>query len=878
MSLDAQQALFGACLDAATDQERERRLAECTDPQLREQVRELLRAHATASSLSVSFGLGDFPRMAAPHQVGPFRILERIGEGAMGDVYLAEQQVPVRRRVALKILKFGLATREVIARFELERQTLALLTHPNIARIFDAGTTDDGRPYFAMEYVHGIPITRYCDEQHLDLQARLSLCVQACGGVQHAHLRGIIHRDLKPSNILVAELDGVPVPKIIDFGIAKATTSTGADTYTRVGHLLGTPEYMSPEQAQLSPLDIDTRTDVYSLGIVLYELLTGVRPYTVTSDALNPAVLMNEIMTREPARPSEVVADRTPEGAARAERRRLSPFALAARLRGDLDWIVLKATEKDRARRYESPAALAADLRRHADNEPVLAGPPSRVYRFGKFVRRHRLAVGALSVAFVAAIAFGSAMAWFARQAAGERDRASQEAEVARNVTAFTAGLFELANPTSTGSSSISARGLLDAGVRRLRAQGDTQRPDVHSALLEAAGNAYRGLGAYDESDEVLNEAIELRREALATDPVPYARALLSRAVLKREQGDLDQAMQIAREVGRILENGGDVPLDDVHRSWLELAEVQRRRSELDEASALAERALLASAPHTPTRARALMVLGRVRAAQGQLPDAERLLQEAYELQVDLQGPLSEMTLEAKSGLAELLVTMGQTERAETLLRSLVVDARGIYGNEHAEVGIALNNLANALSDIPAKFEEAVLVYSEAVDLLRRTKGPEHLEVGTTYNNLGAVFLKTQEWDKADEAYRYAIAIRMAGLGERHPETASSINGRALALNKLGRYDEAGLLLRQGTASFTSSLGAHHWRTANARRHLATVLANQGRFDEARREIDAACEILTRTLGAGHARTVSAVQARDEIEAQWRASGAAGDR
>ena len=463
-------------------------------------------------------------------------------------------------------------------------------------------------------------------------------------------------------------------------------------------------------------------------------------------------------------------------------------------------------------------------------------------------------------------------MAWFAREAAVERDRASQEAEVARQRDGVHRRALRAREPDEHGFELISARGLLDAGVRRLRAQGEAQRPDVRAALLEAAGNAYRGLGAYNESEEVLNEAIELRREALASDPVPYARALLSRAVLRRERGDLDDAERMAREAGRILENGDEVPADDVHRSWLELAEVQRRRSELDEASALAERALLASAPHTPMRARALMVLGRVRAAQGQLPDAERLLQEAFELQVDLQGPLAEMTLEAKSGLAELLVTMGQTERAETLLRSLVVDARGIYGNEHGEVGIALNNLANALSDIPAKFEEAVVVYSEAVDLLRRTKGPEHLEVGTTYNNLGAVFLKTQEWGKADEAYQRAIAIRMAGLGESHPETASSINGRALALNKLGRHEQAELLLRQGMASFTASLGADHWRTANARRHLATVLANQGRFDEARREIDAACEILTRTLGAEHARTVSAVQARDEIEAQRTAS------
>ncbi|HEX6570700.1 MAG TPA: serine/threonine-protein kinase, partial [Steroidobacteraceae bacterium] len=270
MSVDSQRRLFDACIDAASDAERDQLLASCDDPVLREQVRGLLRAHAESPDSLLDYDVQEFPRLASPHQVGDYRILQRIGEGAIGEVFLADQQAPVRRRVALKILKFGLATREVIGRFELERQALAVLAHPNIARIFDAGTTADGRPYFAMEYVPGIPVTRYADERRLDVEARLALFTQVCGGVQHAHLRGIIHRDLKPSNILVAEMDGVPVPKIIDFGIAKATTTaTGeSDVYTRHGNLLGTPDYMSPEQAQLSPLDVDTRADVYSLGVV----------------------------------------------------------------------------------------------------------------------------------------------------------------------------------------------------------------------------------------------------------------------------------------------------------------------------------------------------------------------------------------------------------------------------------------------------------------------------------------------------------------------------------------------------------------------------------------------------------------------------------
>nr|PZN61739.1 MAG: serine/threonine protein kinase [Pseudomonadota bacterium] len=386
MDIEAEQRLFDACLAAPGDAAR--LLAECPDRRLAARVRRLLELHdAEPQRLETPALLG----MAPPRRVGSFELLERLGEGGIGEVWLAEQQQPVRRHVALKIIKFGLGTQEVLARFELERQTLAMLTHPTVARFHDAGTTPDGRPWFAMEYVPGLPITRFCDEQRLGVEERLALFAEVCAGVQHAHLRGVIHRDLKPSNILVMQVDGHPLPKIIDFGIAKATTATSpaTDGLTRVGHLLGTPEYMSPEQAQLSPLDIDARTDVYSLGLLLYELLTGTRPYEVTRDCFDPAVITREIVDGEVERPSVRVLRPDPAADLRAEARNTTVRQLAARLRGDLDWIVLKALEKDRNRRYASPGELCADLERAATDRPVTAGPPSLPYLPGKFPGGH---------------------------------------------------------------------------------------------------------------------------------------------------------------------------------------------------------------------------------------------------------------------------------------------------------------------------------------------------------------------------------------------------------------------------------------------------------------------------------------------------------
>ena len=342
---------------------------------------------------------------ARPKNIGPYHLTRKLGEGGMGEVYEAEQQEPVRRKVALKLIKWGMDTREVVARFEAERQALAMMDHPSIARVYDAGATDQGRPYFAMELVKGIPITDYCDKQKLRTKKRLELFALVCEGVQHAHQKGIIHRDIKPSNVLVMIQDDKPVPKIIDFGVAKATEQrlTEKSVFTELGQMIGTPEYMSPEQAEMTGLDIDTRTDVYSLGVLLYELLSGALPFEPRD--LRKAgydEIRRKIREDEPPRPSTRISSLGDAATTAASNRATAPGVLMRRLRGDLDWISMKALEKDRTRRYGSAADLAADIARHLQSEPVLAGPPSTVYKMKKFVNRHRFGVTAAGIVLAA--------------------------------------------------------------------------------------------------------------------------------------------------------------------------------------------------------------------------------------------------------------------------------------------------------------------------------------------------------------------------------------------------------------------------------------------------------------------------------------------
>ncbi|MCU0975958.1 MAG: serine/threonine-protein kinase [Steroidobacteraceae bacterium] len=871
MSTDAalEQELFLDCLELAGEA-REARLA-AADPAVARRVRRLLEAHDAAADRGVTLGaaVAAPPPVEVPACIGPYRILEALGEGGMGEVYLAAQSEPVRRVVAIKLLKPWLAGSGIAARFEAERQALALMSHPGIARILDAGRSEDGRPYFVMEYVAGKPVTQFCREHRLGLGARLGLLREVCAAVQHAHYKGVIHRDLKPSNILVADVDGEPTVRVIDFGIAKILESPDAPDpqHTRAGMVMGTPDYMSPEQAAGLQDEVDTRTDVWSLGAVLYELLTGVAPRAGRAAGRPDAEL---------ARPSRRVLQEAGgdehAGACGFDDAR----ALAAALEDELDWICLKALATPRAERYDSPDGLATDVSRHLAGEAVVAHPPAVAYRTRKWVHRHRVLTAVSATVLGAVVAFAALVSQHARDLRIERDRANQEAAVARRVTQFTAGLFERASPSQSGGGAVTARELLDAATRQLRREDAGEPPEVRAALLESVGSAYTGLGLFREAAPLLEEAILLRRGARPPDTAALAMALLSRTRLERGRGEFTAAQQAAREALALLDAEAAAHPRERVLAQLELAESLRRGGEPAAAAALADEAMRTLEQQGRSAgedyALALYVAGRARVAASDVDAGIALLERAVEQSRTLHGDYGMPTLDAKNGLADALVIRNDLDRAEALMREVLSAVRVIFGEGHQETGIVLGNLANVLSDRPEDFAEAEEAYIEAADILRTRLGRMSPETATQVQNLGALLLKTQQWARAEAAFRESLAIRIRVLGPDHPDVATNKHGLALAINKLGRYEEARQLLVEAIASLEASIGASHWRTANVRRYLGTVLTNLKRFDEAEAALEQARRDLVTAFGPDHPRVRSADQAIAELAAA-RAAG-----
>jgi tetratricopeptide (TPR) repeat protein len=812
--------------DALQAADRARALADL-DPAVRAEVEELLRAHDAAPAE---------PQRESPGAtIGRYKLLQEIGQGGFGVVWMAEQTEPVRRKVALKILKAGMDTRQVVARFEAERQALAVMDHPGIAKVFDAGETG-GRPYFAMELVKGLPITQYCDEARLDTRERLALFARVCHAVQHAHQKGIIHRDLKPSNVLVAIHDGVAVPKVIDFGIAKATDLrlTEKTLFTEFRQMIGTPEYMAPEQAEMSGLDVDTRADIYSLGVMLYELLTGTKPFDLRAAAQRGyEEILRTIREVDPPTPSARILTLGAELLDVAARRRTAPRLLGRLLRRDLDWIVMKALEKDRSRRYETANALALDLRRSLDDEPVAAGPPGPLYRARKYARRHRLKVGAaaglaLALAAGALLSFqgyaeASAQRSLARASYASAAREAADAEAAREgeaaqravaeteesaakteeakataVVNLLKDLLGAADPDEAKGKDYTVRALLDDFDRGLGTRL-AEEPEVEAAVRLTMGKAYLGLGLPDRAEPHVEAALEIRRRVAGEPGAAYADALAGRARLDHDRSRFTEAAAGAREVVAIRRRVGEdaalaTALDD-------LADMLRHLVRFEEAEEAGREALALRRAGGGDVAQSLDTLACILREKADLDGAERLLHEAITLRRATGG----MELGACVGhLGEVRATRGDFEGAERLQRESLGILREAVGEEHAGVANLLCALG-AVRMAQGDLAEAERCLVEGLAMSDRTLGSRAPAAIAT---LGAVLFRKGDLKGAEARFREALDLRST-TGE-HPDMGMALVGLGQVSLARGDLSGAERHMREALDLLRRTLGEKH--------------------------------------------------------------------
>ena len=857
-------------------------------------------------------------------KIGRYKLLQLIGEGGFGTVFMAEQTEPVHRRVALKLIKAGMDTRQVIARFEAERQALALMDHPNIARVLDAGATDGGRPYFVMELVRGEPVTRYCDQARLPVRERLELFRDVCNAVQHAHQKGIIHRDLKPSNVLVTVADGVPLPKIIDFGIAKATEArlTDKTLFTELHQLIGTPEYMSPEQAEVCGVDIDTRSDIYALGVLLYELLAGSTPLERGRLHSTPlAEIQRLIREEEPPRPSlrlatlaldtarrasHAVAMRrsakpgvtsqgslgvarcpTPPDAAGdssdssaieiARRRQSEPLPLSRSLCGDLDWIVMKCLEKDRQRRYATASALADDVGRYLVDQPVLATPPSAGYRFRKFVRRNRGAVLAgamvtstLLVAAGVSLAFGLSAtrqrkdAEFARaralKAEGEAEARADELE---QVAKFQQEQLSGIDAQSMGMR-LRAGLLKKARAAFERAELPAEEADARVAELEKllAGSDFTGLALEALENNFFQPALAAIEKQFVGQPLVKARLLQTLADTLHELGLYEEAGVPQEQAVAIRRRllGDDHP--DTLGSVRSMGFVLLAQGNSAEAEIYLREALEGGrrvlGGEHPDTLTSMNLLGLLLQAQGKLEEAELYYREALEKRRQALGDEHTDTLTSINNMGFLLQAQGKLSEAEPYLREALEKFRRVLGDEDLNTLIAINNMG-ALLYVQGKLSEAEQYFHEAIDISRQVLGSDHHDTLRAMDNMGAVLRAMGRLSEAELYCREALEIHRRVLGDEHPDTLISIGNMGVLLQAQGKLAEAEPYLREALAASRRVLGDEHPDTLRTIGNMGALLQAQGQLAEAEYYYREALEKCHRVLGDGHSQTLISI-------------------
>lgn len=807
------------------------------DDSLRAQVEKLLRAHDSAGSFL------EQPLMPAAHEVlaekagdriGPYALVELIGEGGCGAVYLAEQEYPIHRRVAVKVIKLGMDTRAVIARFEAERQALALMDHPSIARVLDAGATSAGRPYFVMELVPGIKITDYCDQNHLPTEARLSLFVQVCHALQHAHQKGIIHRDVKPSNILVSLQDGVPVPKVIDFGIAKAVGQrlTEKTLFTACENFIGTPAYMSPEQAQMSVHDVDTRSDIYALGVLLYELLTGRTPFGQEELATVGLDEMRRILReQQPKRPStrlDMLAKAEQTTVARC--RQAEPSQLLHLLRGDLDWIVMRCLEKDRTRRYDTANSLAEDVTRHLNDEPVTARPPSRWYWFQKLAQRNKgpfAAAALVTLALVLGLGFSVWMLARERAARQQALRAEQKAQAesakSQQVARFMKDMLQGVGPSAAlGRDTTMLREILDKTAERVGTDLKRQ-PEVEAELRTTLGEVYQALGQYDQAESMYRTALTLRRSVFGNMQTNVADSLDNLGYeLLSCRGETVESVTLLEE-------------------------------------ALAIRTNLLGSEHVQV-ASSLHHLGKLQSSL-KMMEATELLQRSLALRRRLLGNDHIEVAESLTDLANSMTWQARLDEAEAYAREALDILSRLVPNERASLTVALAQSAQGgVLFWQARYQEALELQRGALDTVRKLVGQAHPLYANSLCNVGDALLALNHLREAETVFCEALAVNQKTVGEQHSDTQFCHEQLAEIYERTGRFTEAETAYRN-----LHPQGVHY--------KLVRILRRQGKHAEADAALENAVSEIMRVLEAARkqSRKEPALEALLWlIDARWR--------
>jgi tetratricopeptide (TPR) repeat protein/tRNA A-37 threonylcarbamoyl transferase component Bud32 len=775
-------------------------------------------------------------------QIGRYKLLSVLGEGGMGIVYLAEQEQPIKRRVALKVIKPGMDSKRIIARFEAERQALAILDHPNIAHVHDAGTTEAGRPYFVMEYVKGLPITEHCDRHKLSIEDRLNLFRQVCLAVHHAHQKGIIHRDIKPSNILVSTQDDNAVPKIIDFGVAKALSMplTERTLATEDSQLLGTPEYMSPEQADMASEDIDTRSDIYSLGVLLYVLLTGVLPFD--SDTLRTGGIdhiRQVIRETNPKTPSTRLTKLGEEAKKLAESRRSEVAALAKRLHTELEWIPLKAMRKERSERYRSASELADDIENYLKGVPLIAGPESTVYLIRKFVKRKRslvIGIAALVVVLIAGVvvstilAIGQARARIEAQLVAEFLR-MDVLRSARDVLGREATVIDVLN---------AAAAKLDQGTFK-------ERPLIEASIREKLSLTYFDLGYYAMGAQHHEVAYRTYKEQLGENHAKTNDALNWLAVSYYHGGKYREAEPLYKQVIEEARQHKAGFLVDYKHVWnANLATTYAGLGLYQEAEELL-RESLENMRRDPKRTGVSgygFHLGEIYREQGKYEEAEPVLIEALDAgKALIAGSQSQIGgYEAKfysnmvrcmNELGQLYLAQGDDEKAEKWFeQGIDIGTRGLPGKDHPHMLRNVNELA-LIRIKQQRYDEAQTLLDRALAGRKLKLGEDHPETLETLNDLGLLYRAQKRYDQAEKFLTEALEARQAKLGPDHPHTLESIHELAVLYKEKGDYDKAEPLLLEAIEGRRLKLGVQHPHTVESRNNLIALYEAWGKPEKA---------------------------------------------